>query len=389
MKMIDRFRDGMGQGLVEYGLILALVSVVAVSAIGGVGDKVSDTFGAIYSASDGGGIYSEDEIQEKIDAGYTSVASAEELRAIKNNLSGKYIQISDIDLSGINNWEPLGNDVNNFTGEFDGGGYTISDLKVDRKLSDNVGLFGYTSDAEIKNVGLIDAKVEGRGHVGGLVGNFVRSSIDNSYVTGEVSGSTYRVGGLVGFHITRSSIKNSHTDVLVSGNVYNMGGLVGGQYSSSSVINSYAVGDVIGSYDQVGGLVGYQENYSRIENSFATGDVVGKARVGGLVGFQQIHSTVRNSYTIGNASGEGSIGGVVGAQVENSLIINIYAIGEVIGYGENIGGILGLNQDSHIANSAWVNDEYGKGIGTSDNGTEDNVRGLSKSEVEHLIQSIK
>lgn len=43
----DIGRREMGQGLVEYGLILALVSVVAVSSLGGVGDKVTDTFHTI------------------------------------------------------------------------------------------------------------------------------------------------------------------------------------------------------------------------------------------------------------------------------------------------------------------------------------------------------
>lgn len=45
MKLIDKFdRSEKGQGLVEYGLILALVSVVAVGTLGGVGDKVTNSF---------------------------------------------------------------------------------------------------------------------------------------------------------------------------------------------------------------------------------------------------------------------------------------------------------------------------------------------------------
>lgn len=39
--MINRFKNDLGQGLVEYGLLLALVSVVAVGSLGGIGEKVS------------------------------------------------------------------------------------------------------------------------------------------------------------------------------------------------------------------------------------------------------------------------------------------------------------------------------------------------------------
>lgn len=51
MKIIEGFKNDIGQGLIEYGLILALVSVVAVGALGGVGDRISRTFKVVADDS--------------------------------------------------------------------------------------------------------------------------------------------------------------------------------------------------------------------------------------------------------------------------------------------------------------------------------------------------
>jgi pilus assembly protein Flp/PilA len=38
------WKDESGQGMVEYGLILALIALAAVLLLGGVGDKIKDIF---------------------------------------------------------------------------------------------------------------------------------------------------------------------------------------------------------------------------------------------------------------------------------------------------------------------------------------------------------
>ena len=66
---------------------------------------------------------------EAIAQGYTVINTAEALQNITNNLSGRYILMNDIDLSGID-WTPIGAKENSFTGgfsgEFNGNGFTIS-----------------------------------------------------------------------------------------------------------------------------------------------------------------------------------------------------------------------------------------------------------------------
>jgi pilus assembly protein Flp/PilA len=45
----DRFRSQTGQGMVEYGLILVLVSLVVVAALLAVGNQISSTFNSIIT----------------------------------------------------------------------------------------------------------------------------------------------------------------------------------------------------------------------------------------------------------------------------------------------------------------------------------------------------
>ncbi len=45
--MVSLLRDEEGQGMVEYGIILGLIAIVCITALKGLGKKVSGTFDAI------------------------------------------------------------------------------------------------------------------------------------------------------------------------------------------------------------------------------------------------------------------------------------------------------------------------------------------------------
>ncbi len=193
------------------------------------------------------------------DEGEIIIKSAEDLAKIGKEegypLGGNYIQMSDIDLSDYNDgegWVPIGDDTNPFTGNFDGNGFKIRNLYINRPDTYYQGLFGQTRGATITNISLEYVDVTGRNCTGGLVGYAYDSTITNSYATGSVEGGT------------------------------NTGGLVGHVGSSSAITNSYATGSVTGGND-TGGLVGFTNN-STISNSYATGSVTGASSVGGLVG---------------------------------------------------------------------------------------------------------
>ena len=51
--MMNFFKDENGQGMVEYGLIIALIAVVVIVALTAVGGKVEDIFNEISDGLDG------------------------------------------------------------------------------------------------------------------------------------------------------------------------------------------------------------------------------------------------------------------------------------------------------------------------------------------------
>ena len=160
---------------------------------------------------------------------------------------------------------------------FEGNGYTISHLFINRPSTNSIGLFVELNARDnVRYVGLIDGEVTGGNYTGGLVGDN-GGTIRGSYTTGRVAGREL-VGGLVGRN--SGDITASYATGRVSGNVA-VGGLVG--VSTSTITASYATGRVSGNTD-VGGLVGRMSGFSgtrRIRASYATGRVSGNTDVGG------------------------------------------------------------------------------------------------------------
>ena len=237
------------------------------------------------------------------------ITTCEELQNMKNNLSRNYYLGKDIDCSDTVKWNsgagfvPVGNYSNKFTGTFDGRGYKITGLFINRP-TDYEGLLGCTgSGSEIKDAGLEDVDVTGDSFVGGLVGTNY-GTITNSYSTGSVSGVYGYGGGLVGEN--DGTITNSYSAGSVSGGECYGGGLAG--VNVGTINNSYSTGTVTGCLD-VGGLVGH--NSGTITNSYSTGSVsgnCGNCYVGGLVGYNP-GGTITNSYWDIETSGQSSSAG--------------------------------------------------------------------------------
>lgn len=267
------------------------------------------------------------------------ISTVEELQAMEFGLDKHYILVNDIDASVTETWDngqgftPIGYLSNEFTGTFDGQGFEISDLYINRSNEDGIGLFGTTnSGAEISNIGLINVNIMGRENVGALVGWNKDGTIDNSFSTGIVQGVAF-VGGLVGSEGGMLlTIKNSYSTCDVSGDFF-AGGLVG--MNAGLVKNSYATGDVNG-IERVGGLVGMNEGH--VENSYANGDVNGIDRVGGLVGMSEGY--IEDSHANGDVFGDKRVGGLVGMNV--GFIENSYATGKIFS-SDIAGGLVGIN----------------------------------------------
>jgi len=238
---------------------------------------------------------------------------------VRNYLSSHFIVVNDLDSNSIGytelasptahegkGWQPIAVSNNTFVGSFEGQGYDIYDLFINRPDESEVGLFGAVGEGGvIGNVG-VNGNVTGYDNAGGLVGKN-EGAISNSYSTCRVIGN-YNVGGLAG--------KNDNSDVAVTdscsaGNVTganNVGGLVGWN-REGTMSRSYAAGRVTGN-DNVGGLAG--KNDDTAINSYATGGVTGNDNVGGLVGRNDNTGNVSNSYSTGSVSGNLHFGGLVG-----------------------------------------------------------------------------
>ena len=212
---------------------------------------------------------------EAIAQGYTIITTADELQAMQDNLSGKYILMNNIDLEGYD-WTPVGTTANPFLGEFNGNGYVISNLKIIKPDENDLGVFGYTGTSSISNLGLENIEINGKDHCGSLVGHG-GGTVKNCYSTNAVISGRHIIGGLIGWDFT-NSISFCYSNSDVSGNGY-VGALLGESYNS--VDNCFAVGSVTSPW-LAGGLIG--KCYSKISNSYAAAKVSCNNDGGGLVG---------------------------------------------------------------------------------------------------------
>ncbi len=247
-------------------------------------------------------------------------------KAGEPTFSDSYVLTSNITLRHSScdgySFVPIGANGNPFTGSFDGGGFTISELYINDANLENAGLFGVVEsevDPVVKNLTLKEVSVNAGGNVGALIGLVKKGNIqDINIASGSVKANGNAttegrtgsfVGGLAGF-INNGSIKNSSAKVRVD------------------ALDEYA-GGLIGVHNGKGGT---------LESSHARGDVYGTNKVGGFAG--SIGTTVTNSYASGNVTGTNSIGGFSGSTSANGVISSSYASGDVKGV-INLGGLVG------------------------------------------------
>ena len=287
-----------------------------------------------------------------------------------------FVLTANIDLNGLP-WTPIansfsdallgGSDYRVFAGNFDGNGYTISNVSIGSETtpfeSDVFGLFGAT-EGKISNLNLDTVSIHGVakiasigavvGFAGGLVG-YSGGSIENCHVTGltmdmsapsNVYAAAYWVGGLVGALdgtqlINECSVSGSITEKAGKGSI---GGLIGElgkaakiTYSRSNVtVNVKA--DSRGGAD-VGGFIGKGNGKTDAEtvirNCYATGNVTGGAYTGGFAGGLW-GLNIKNCYATGNVSqAAAAMASFVGTDASDSAyygsITNCFTTGSVTG----------------------------------------------------------
>ena len=214
--------------------------------------------------------------------------------------SGKVVKLAnDIDLGNME-WTPIGNSTHTFQGTFDGDNHTISNLVV-TGYNSNVGLFGFTTNGEVKNLTVNNASVSGRLNVGVVAGTPYTSKYTDINVTGhvEVNGMAY-VGGVGG--------KNAYadwTDITVD-------------VDDTSYVNANSVENGTAYRTYVGGVIGFMgEGGHKFENITSNIDVYGSTcDVGGITGIAHYGNKFINCSSSGDIymedAAENEIGGIAG-----------------------------------------------------------------------------
>lgn len=175
----------------------------------------------------------------------------------QNSTQGLYYKLTNnIDMAGVNNFIPIGSwntegtsyvESNSFNGKFDGNNKIISNLTIIKdsasSLNCNIGLFGMIgANAEIKNLGVLNARIRGNENIGAICGKVMDGTIINCFTAkGLISGTNY-IGGLCGY--SEGTIKNSYSKNTVNGFNY-VGGFSGNLYDATTE-NCYSSGNVYG-----------------------------------------------------------------------------------------------------------------------------------------------
>ncbi|MDO4389462.1 MAG: GLUG motif-containing protein [Eubacteriales bacterium] len=309
------------------------------------------------------------------------IASAEQLQLVRENLAGHYVLAADIDLSGYENWEPIGafqslSDAPEdaevphpdyaFTGTFDGAGHAISNLTVSAEAPMGAGLFGCASGTEsgeayIGNFTLENIQVSGFYLVGGAVGlQFTNCKVSDITLQGEnkLSGSQ-GIGGVVGTAFDLISNCTATAEITVVGDGGACAGLIAGGTTMSPIANCEAIGGSIVAEGNavwgIGAVCGAPWGAAEITGCKASGTSItvsgeGNRLVGGLVGFggayepaapTQISGCTVEQIAITVSDTTTAVGGLIGGgkeMMEGSDVMSSFEIHDCAVSGSIVGG---------------------------------------------------
>lgn len=233
----------------------------------------------------------------KLTSGTYSISTAEELAKLatmtnngKVGANTEFVLSNDIDLSAYSTgegWIPIGNDSNNFQAIFDGNGYTISNLYINRSGENYQALFGNANVASFSNVSLNGVNVTGSVFTAGLVAYGAKLNIKNCASNGNVVGYSLS-GQLCGYVMTETKIDSCYTTGSIQGDS-TLGGLIGGG-EKFDMTNSFSTAAVSAS-SYAGGLIGACSD-ANLSKCYASNNVTANSRRGHLIG--TVSSTTAN-----------------------------------------------------------------------------------------------
>lgn len=235
------------------------------------------------------------------------INTPEEFLALSNmsiyEIKGKHINLdSDIDMSGIENFRPIGANIFNDYLEiyFDGKEHTISNLNINNLNTDNTGLFDNLYVGSIKNLTLQSININSNSrYVGLLVGQTVKGGeisnikIQNGHInvdfnTNNPFNDESNIGGIAG--MADCIIK----DITIDGN--SKFTLIPGEF-----------------HGQMGGIIGIGNN-ATLEGNITNNATLEGLSVGGIVGYIQSECSSSTSTVLtnkGNITAQEYAGGII------------------------------------------------------------------------------
>jgi len=249
------------------------------------------------------------------------IQTATQLDSVRHHLDKHFRLVAHIDLNQApynetTGWVPIGQSGTSqqFTGAFNGNGFSIRNLMINRDTDGFQGLFGDVANAVLDRIVLEQATIIGRSYTGGIAGRTAGTVVSNSRVSGEVAGAFY-VGGVIG-SASAGFIHYVSADVNVRGNI-SVGGLVGA--NGAEIRHCWTRGSVfaentgLSSGTSAGGLVGHLNAGTgrAVSDTYSHASVTGTRSVGGLVGHQQT-GDIHRSFSTGAVIGEQNVGGLIG-----------------------------------------------------------------------------
>ena len=339
------------------------------------------------------------------------MGSIEELQRIGADpdypLDAHYYLSNDINAAGTAFWndgagfQPIGvsgpdEEAVPFTGGFDGQGYVITGLTINRPAETYVGLFGAIGkEGFVFNLRIVNGKIKGHDNTGSLAGysegqiaschvagsvtglnasagvliGYNHGTLVDCHARGEATGYGFYTGGLAGYN--RGNLLRCSASSSVKGNLFS-GGLTGWNFGTLS--QCHATGRVLGEW-YVGGLCG--ENWAgSITRCYATGPVTGQNSAGGLIGYNGNAGFISECYALGAVSSNWIVGGLVGYNSYGSIIMACYSAGRVTGF-RSVGGLIGENNYGVVSTSFWDVSASGTAISAAGTGLDTEQMQLS------------
>ncbi|MBY0516976.1 MAG: hypothetical protein K2P81_08715 [Bacteriovoracaceae bacterium] len=280
------------------------------------------------------------------------------------------------------NWMPIGHSyaapsactasVTGFTGSFDGNDHSISNLRIKKDNSDEVGFIARLSAPAarvFRDLTFINAEVEGQAKVGALFGSCTATGnqlIENIRITNsrirarDNAGSSY-VGALFG----DGTLVDVNKIFISGGSVEGDGSYIGGAFgnlSSSTKLSNVFVNTQVRANNYNSGSTHTGGIGAKFVSTSLAGNIdslsyegiitTGSTKVGGLfgeLGDTNAGKNLSNFYskaaiTTLNTTSSNMVGGFVGKNLFNKAMINGYFAGHVLDFcsaGCDVGALIG------------------------------------------------